>query len=77
HGEVSLPLHAGVDQVLTLGTEWVESKLDDPSANTQTTTAGGSVAGLTGTNRSSTSSARIFSVFAEDNIELRPGTRLT
>ncbi|RWW90673.1 hypothetical protein BHE74_00010216 [Ensete ventricosum] len=77
HGEVSLPLHAGVDQVLTLGTEWVESKLDDPSANTQTTTAGGSVAGLTSTNRSSTSSARIFSVFAEDNIELRPGTRLT
>jgi ferric enterobactin receptor len=35
HGEVSLPLHAGVDQVLTLGTEWVESKLDDPSANTR------------------------------------------
>ena len=77
HGEVSLPLHAGVDQVLTLGTEWVESRLDDPSANTQTTTAGGSVAGLTSTNRSTTSSARIFSVFAEDNIELFPGTRLT
>lgn len=77
HGEVNLPLHAGVDQVLTLGTEWVESRLDDPSANTQTTAAGGSVAGLTSSNRSTTSSARIFSVFAEDNIELFPGTRLT
>ena len=77
HGEVSLPLHAGVDQVLTLGTEWVEQQLDDPSSNVQTTTAGGSVAGLASSNRSSTASAQIFSVFAEDNIELRPGTRLT
>lgn len=77
HGEVSLPLHAGVDQVLTLGTEWVEQQLDDPSSNVQTTTAGGSVAGLSSSNRSSSASARIFSVFAEDNIELRPGTRLT
>ncbi|NMX65331.1 TonB-dependent siderophore receptor [Pseudomonas sp. WS 5059] len=77
HGEVSLPLHAGVDQVLTVGTEWVEQQLDDPSSNGQTTTAGGNVAGLAGTNRSSSSSARIFSVFVEDNIELRPGTRLT
>ncbi|KAB0522694.1 TonB-dependent receptor domain-containing protein, partial [Pseudomonas chlororaphis] len=77
HGEVSLPLHAGVDQVLTVGTEWVEQQLDDPSSNVQTTTAGGSVPGLAGSNRSSSSSARIFSVFVEDNIELRPGTRLT
>ena len=77
HGEVSLPLYAGVDQVLTVGTEWVEQQLDDPSSNGQTTTAGGNVAGLAGTNRSSSSSARIFSVFVEDNIELRPGTRLT
>ncbi|MBT9302449.1 TonB-dependent siderophore receptor [Pseudomonas sp. TAE6080] len=77
HGEVSLPLHAGVDQVLTVGTEWVEQQLDDPSSNVQTTAAGGSVPGLAGSNRSSSSSARIFSVFVEDNIELRPGTRLT
>ncbi|WP_104910586.1 TonB-dependent siderophore receptor [Pseudomonas sp. LG1D9] len=77
HGELSLPLHAGVDQVLTVGTEWVEQQLDDPSSNVQTTTAGGSVPGLAGSNRSSSSSARIFSVFVEDNIELRPGTRLT
>lgn len=77
HSEINLPLHLGVDQVMTLGTEWVEQQLDDPSSNTQTTTAGGSVAGLTSTGRSSSSSARIFSVFVEDNIELFPGTRLT
>lgn len=48
HGELSLPLHAGVDQVLTVGTEWVEQQLDDPSSNVQTTTAGGSVPGWPG-----------------------------
>jgi ferric enterobactin receptor len=77
HGEVSLPLHLGVDQMLTLGTEWVEQKLDDPSSNTQTTTAGGTVAGLTSANRSTNASSRIASLFVEDNIELLPGTKLT
>ncbi|WP_263145072.1 TonB-dependent siderophore receptor [Pseudomonas sp. RIT-PI-AD] len=77
HGEVNLPLHTGLEQVLTLGGEWVEQRLDDPSSNVQTTTAGGSVAGLPSSDRSSTASARIASLFAEDNIELRPGTRLT
>lgn len=77
HSEVSVPFHAGVDQVMTLGTEWVEQSLDDPSSNTQTTTTGGAVGGITSSNRASSSSARIFSVFAEDNIDLFPGTRLT
>jgi ferric enterobactin receptor len=77
HGEVNLPLHAGFDQTLTLGSEWVEQKLDDPSANTQSTSEGGAVSGLSSTGRDTDSSARIFSLFAEDNIELFPGTMLT
>lgn len=77
HGEVNLPLHAWRDQTLTLGSEWVQQKLDDPSANTQTTSEGGSVPGLTSTDRDTTSQAQIFSLFAEDNIELLPGTMLT
>jgi ferric enterobactin receptor len=77
HGELNLPLHAGLDQTLTLGTEWTQQKLDDPSANTQLTTEGGAVPGLTSTNRSTSSSAQIFSLFAADNIELLPGTMLT
>ena len=77
HGEVNLPLHALRDQTLTLGAEWTQQKLDDPSANTQTTTEGGAVSGLTGTNRDTGSQAQIFSLFAEDNIELMPGTMLT
>jgi ferric enterobactin receptor len=77
HGEVNLPLHAWRDQTLTLGSEWVQQKLDDPSANTQTTSEGGSVPGLASSNRDTTSQAQIFSLFAEDNIELMPGTMLT
>ncbi|MCV9921242.1 TonB-dependent siderophore receptor [Pseudomonas sp. BT-42-2] len=77
HGEVNLPLHAWRDQTLTLGSEWSQQKLDDPSANTQTTSEGGSVAGLSSAGRSTTSQAQIFSLFAEDNIELMPGTMLT
>ena len=77
HAEVNLPLHAGVDQVLTVGSEWVEQKLDDPSSNTQTTTAGGTVAGISSTERSTEASARIASFFIEDNLELLPGTKLT
>ena len=77
HAEVNLPLQAGLDQTLTLGTEWTEQNLDDPSATTQTTSEGGSVGGLSSSNRSTASSARIFSLFAEDNIELFPGTMLT
>ncbi|WP_371319006.1 TonB-dependent siderophore receptor [Pseudomonas sp. PDM33] len=77
HGEVNLPLHAWRDQTLTLGSEWVQQKLDDPSANTQTTSEGGSVPGLTSTDRDTSSQAQIFSLFAEDNIEVLPGTMLT
>ncbi|MCE4057059.1 TonB-dependent siderophore receptor [Pseudomonas sp. Au-Pse12] len=77
HGEVNLPLHAGFEQNLTLGSEWSQQKLDDPSANTQSTSEGGAVSGLSSSNRSTQSSAQIFSLFAEDNIELRPGTMLT
>lgn len=77
HGEVNLPLRAWRDQTLTLGSEWVQQKLDDPSANTQTTSEGGSVPGLASSNRDTTSQAQIFSLFTEDNIELLPGTMLT
>lgn len=77
HGELNLPLHAWRDQTLTLGSEWSQQKLDDPSSNTQSTSEGGSVAGLASSGRSTTSQAQIFSLFAEDNIELQPGTMLT
>ncbi len=77
HSEINLPLSGAVEQVLTLGAEWVEQQMDDPFSNTQTTGEAGSVPGIADAGRSTESSARISSLFIEDNIELRPGTILT
>jgi ferric enterobactin receptor len=77
HGEFSMPVHLGLDQVVTVGSEWVEQKLDDPSSNIQTTTTGGSVPGLSSSGRSASTSSRIASLFVEDNIQVLPGTTLT
>lgn len=77
HSEINLPLSGALEQVLTLGAEWSEQRMDDPFSNTQTTTEAGSVPGIGGSSRPTDSSARIASVFIEDNIELRPGTTLT
>ena len=76
HGEVNLPLSSELPQTLTLGSEWVRQEFEDPSSNSQTF-LGGSIDGLTSTGRDSDSSAEIFSLFVEDNIELLPGTMLT
>ncbi|WP_194295041.1 TonB-dependent siderophore receptor [Entomomonas moraniae] len=77
HSEVSVPFYIGFDQVLTVGGEWNEQKMDDPFSNTQTTTEGGSVAGISGTNRSTKSSATISSLFIENNMEPFAGTIIT
>ena len=78
HAEVNMPLQTSeVDHVLTLGSEWIRQELDDATSTSQSVSEGGSVPGLSGSNRNSTASAEIFSLFAEDNIELRPGTILT
>ncbi|CRY39103.1 TonB-dependent siderophore receptor [Yersinia enterocolitica] len=77
HSEVNLPFELGVNQVLTVGAEWNDQKMNDPTSNTQTTTEGGSVSGLTGVGRDTRTSAQIASVFVEDNIELTETTMLT
>ncbi|WP_145554351.1 TonB-dependent siderophore receptor [Yersinia canariae] len=77
HSEVNLPFEFGVNQVLTVGAEWNDQKMNDPTSNTQTTTEGGNVSGLTGAGRNTRTSAQIASVFVEDNIELTDTTMLT
>ena len=77
HSEVNLPLDGWLDQMLTLGAEWVDQRMDDPFSNTQTTTEAGEVPGLSGTDRDTKTDAQIASLFVESNIELRPGTTLT
>ncbi|QNQ19454.1 TonB-dependent siderophore receptor [Kosakonia sp. SMBL-WEM22] len=76
HNEVNLPLDLLVNQTLTLGTEWNQQRMKDLGSNTQAF-QGGPISGLNGTNRSPYSSADIYSIFAEDNMELTDSTMLT
>lgn len=77
HSEVNIPFEALFNQTATIGAEWVEQKMHDPSSNTQTTTEAGSIGTIADTNRSQDISARIASVFVEDNIEVTDSTMLT
>ncbi|UDJ81121.1 TonB-dependent siderophore receptor [Kosakonia oryzae] len=76
HNEVNLPLELLVNQTLTLGTEWNQQRMKDMASNKQAF-QGGPISGLSSTNRSPYSSADIYSVFAEDNMELTDSTMLT
>lgn len=76
HSEVSIPFNLLVNQNLTLGTEWNQQRMKDNASNTQSLSYG-SLSGVSSTNRSPYSSAEIFSVFAEDNMELTDSTMLT
>ncbi|WP_264289578.1 TonB-dependent siderophore receptor [Duffyella gerundensis] len=75
HSEISVPFELGVNQTATFGTEWNQQRMKDASSNTQTFMSG-AVDGISGTNRSPYSQAEIFSLFAEDNIELTDSTML-
>ena len=76
HNELNLPLDLLVNQTLTLGTEWNQQRMKDMASNTQTF-QGGPITGLDSTGRSPYSDADIYSVFAEDNMELTDSTMLT
>ena len=78
HGEYNQPGKWGeLDHVMTLGAEVVNQKFTDRNSVSQTTTEGGTIAGLSGTGRSPKIDAKIYSVFVEDNIELTRDTILT
>ncbi|MFP2466817.1 TonB-dependent siderophore receptor [Pseudescherichia vulneris] len=76
HSEINLPVDFVFNQTLTLGTEWNQQKMKDMGSNTQTF-MGGPIPGVSSTNRSPYSQAEIFSLFAEDNIEVTDSTMLT
>lgn len=78
HGEVDWRGQWGKrSHVMTVGAEYVDSKLDDGNSVTQDTEEGGGVPGLGSSGRGSKTSARIASLFVEDNIELTDQTLLT
>jgi len=76
HSEISIPLDLLVNQNLTLGTEWNQQRMKDMLSNSQTF-MGGDIPGYSSTNRSPYSDAEIFSLFAENNMELTDSTMLT
>nr|WP_159464294.1 TonB-dependent siderophore receptor [Scandinavium goeteborgense] len=76
HSEINLPIDFVFNQTLTLGTEWNQQRMKDMASNTQTF-MGGTIPGYSSTNRSPYSQAEIFSLFAEDNIEVTDTTMLT
>ncbi len=75
HSELSVPFELGVQQTATFGAEWNEQKMKDLASNTQDM-QGGDIEGVDSTHRSPYASARIFSLFAEDNLELTDTTML-
>lgn len=75
HSEISVPFELLVNQTATFGTEWNQQRMKDGASNTQALSGGG-IDGISSTNRSPYSSADIFSLFAEDNMELTDSTML-
>lgn len=77
HSEISIPFDRWVPQTATLGVEWNRQKMTDPSSTSQSLSEGGAIPGVSSGNRSPDSSARIFSLFAENNAEITETTVLT
>ncbi|MCZ4059431.1 TonB-dependent siderophore receptor [Pantoea sp. LMR881] len=76
HSEVSIPFELLVNQTATIGTEWNQQRMKDGVSNSQAL-SGGNIAGVSSGTRSPYSQAEIFSLFAEDNMELTDSTMLT
>ena len=75
HSEISVPFERLVNQTATFGVEWNQQRMKDPSSTTQAL-SGGDIAGVSSGSRSPYSQAEIFSLFAEDNLELTDRTML-
>ncbi|MDR7343554.1 ferric enterobactin receptor [Pantoea alhagi] len=75
HSEISVPFALWVNQTATLGTEWNQQRMKDPSSTKQAL-SGGDIDGIATGSRSPYSQAEIFSLFAEDNVELTDSTML-
>lgn len=76
HSEVSIPFNVGTTQTMTLGAEWNQQRMKDAMSVRQQLT-GGTITGFSTETRSPYTSANIFSLFIEDNIELADTTMIT
>lgn len=76
--EANIPFKLGVDNVLTVGAEFTDSKLDDPASNTQGFTDQGTTDAFNGISatRGGKASQRNWAAYVEDNISLTDKTHL-
>lgn len=76
--EANIPFKLGVDNVLTVGAEFTDSKLDDPASNTQGFTDQGQTSTFPGVSaiRGGKTSQQNKAIYVEDNISLTPSTKL-
>lgn len=76
--EANIPFKLGVDNVLTVGAEFTDSKLNDPASNTQGFTDQGKTDAFNGISatRGGKASQRNWAAYVEDNISLTDKTHL-
>ena len=76
--EANIPFKLGVENVLTVGAEFTDSKLDDPSSNRQGFTDQGQTSTFPGVSamRGGKTSQQNKAIYVEDNISLTPSTKL-
>ena len=76
--EANIPFKLGVDNVLTVGAEFTDSKLDDPASNTQGFKDQGKTDAFNGISatRGSKASQRNWAAYVEGNISLTDKTHL-
>ena len=76
--EANIPFKLGVDNVLTVGAEFTDSKLDDPASNTQGFKDQGKTDAFNGipATRGGKASQRNWAAYVEDNISLTDKTHL-
>ena len=76
--EANIPFKLGVDNVLTVGAEFTDSKLDDPASNSQGFKDQGKTDAFNGISatRGGKASQRNWAAYVEDNISLTDKTHL-
>ena len=75
HSDINIPISGRVQQNLTFGAEFNHQTMKDPTSNTLAATS--DIDGVSGSYRSEYSSANIWGIYTEDNIDLTDSTRLT
>ncbi len=75
--ELNIPLQAWREQVLTVGAEYREDKLDDPYSMTQSSSSGGGIDGVPTGTRDGKAESKLYAVYVEDNLYLTDRLTLT